>query len=107
MTKQYIARGGFRTPVGRVEVDTNGDGDGPPLRQHTRHSPDGHSWGYHGSGPAQLALDILWDFLGHEPSPTLYQRFKDEVIAKFPQDSGFVLTDVEIQDWLTKLEVPR
>lgn len=31
------------------------------------HSPTGPEWGYHGSGPRQLALAILFDHLSHHP----------------------------------------
>ncbi len=34
------------------------------------HSPSGFEWGYGGSGPAQLALAILADFLGPAQCPT-------------------------------------
>jgi len=36
------------------------------LPHHVRHSPDGFSWGYGGSGPADLARCILIDALGNE-----------------------------------------
>lgn len=31
-----------------------------------RHSPDGFAWGYHGSGPADLARSLLIDALGDD-----------------------------------------
>lgn len=34
------------------------------LPHHQRHSPDGFSWGYEGSGPAELARCLLIDVLG-------------------------------------------
>lgn len=71
-----------------------------PLPLHSRHSPTGHSWGYGGSGPAQLALDLLWDALGYEPPSTLYQHFKFEVVALWPQEADWVMTDDEIRDWV-------
>lgn len=37
-----------------------------PLTHHVRHSPDGFSWGYAGSGPADLARCLLIDALGDE-----------------------------------------
>jgi hypothetical protein len=46
------------------------------------HSPDGFSWGYGGSGPAQLALAIVLKIKG---SPEGYQNFKWNVIAPLPQ----------------------
>jgi hypothetical protein len=42
-----------------------------PSLRHRNHSPDGFEWGYHGSGPAQLALAILLhaaeNYYGLEP----------------------------------------
>lgn len=35
----------------------------PPRLDIRNHSPSGFNWGYHGSGPAQLALAILADYL--------------------------------------------
>jgi hypothetical protein len=56
------------TPPHRVEVvDRIGDGElRVPLRHVVKHSPSGFSWGYGGSGPADLALSILVDALGIE-----------------------------------------
>jgi hypothetical protein len=70
------------------------------LEHRVRHSPTGFSWGYAGSGPADLARSILWDFLGNEPAPWLYQAFKFAFVAKWPQDSSWALTAEEIRKWL-------
>ena len=64
------------------------------------HSPTGLSWGYAGSGPADLARSILWDFLGNEPARWLYQAFKFAFVAGWPQDGSWVLTAEEIRQWL-------
>lgn len=46
------------------------------------HSPDGFDWGYEGSGPAQLALAILADYLKDDlKALALYQKFKREWLA--------------------------
>ena len=47
------------------------------------------SWGYNGSGPAQLALAILTDYFGAKPggralAEALYEPFKFTVIAVLP-----------------------
>ncbi|WP_419594820.1 DUF6166 domain-containing protein [Thiolapillus sp.] len=43
-------------------------------------SPTGFSWGYLGSGPAQLALAILADYLRDENAALAhYQAFKEKV----------------------------
>src|SRR6267142_697771 len=52
--------------------------------------PTGFSWGYNGSGPAQLALAILTDYFGAKPggkalAEALYEPFKFVVIAALPE----------------------
>lgn len=39
-------------------------GETYPLPHHAKHSPTGMSWGYHGSGPADLARSLLIHALG-------------------------------------------
>lgn len=97
-TKSYRAEGSFRDqhPV-MVYEDEELLG---MLRHNVHHSPDGHSWGYYGSGPSELAKDLLWDVLRKKPSPALYHKFKEDVIAKIPQNSGFWLTEGEVRAWL-------
>jgi hypothetical protein len=78
---------------------------GCPVREHmlehrAHHSPTGFSWGYGGSGPADLARSILWDFLNAEPAPWVYQAFKFAYVARWPQDGGWTLTAEEIRQWL-------
>lgn len=65
-----------------------------PLRLDlANHSPTGFSWGYAGSGPAQLALALLVDFTEDERlSLKIYQEFKDRCIAKMPMEIGFKFT---------------
>ena len=72
--------------------------------KHVQHSPDGFSWGYNGSGPAQLAFAILLNETGDVLfSLELYQFFKEDVIAKIPQESSFVLTSNEIESAIDKI----
>lgn len=74
--------------------------DGEPLDPRwdlANHSPDGFSWGYYGSGPAQLALAILADFTENDGFALMYyQSFKEKVIAQLNQDAGFTLTPEQI-----------
>lgn len=83
-------------PGGRVTVD------GRTLKKRLdlrRHSPTGFSWGYSGSGPAQLALAIMADFLGDDnAAQRVYQAFKAEVVASLPQDEPWSLTGERIRD---------
>lgn len=70
-----------------------------------RHSPTGFEWGYGGSGPSDLALNIV-DYgllaLGHEDPDLrdrIYQEFKREFIAPMPREGGILAGEV-IELWL-------
>jgi len=54
-------------------------------QQVINHSPDGFNCGYHGSGPAQLALAICIKI----DDPNNYQEFKRKHIAGLPIDENF------------------
>lgn len=71
-----------------------------PSRRIWDHSPTGFEWGYGGSGPAQLALAILFDATGRRGLASCrYQTLKWEFIANAPK-AGFTLTQREIEQWL-------
>ena len=74
--------------------------DSNPSLELMNHSPE-FNWGYVGSGPAQLALALLLDAT-EDPATALrsYQDFKWQVIAGFPIDKTWNLTDHEIHAWL-------
>ena len=63
------------------------------------HSPTGFSWGYGGSGPAQLALAILLEFADRETAVNLYQTFKWEVIANIPQED--FEAELDVRAWIS------
>lgn len=85
-----------------VHVTVNGRPLDPRLDLHN-HSPTGFEWGYGGSGPVQLALAILADLLqDDEQVSSLYQRFKEVVIAGLPK-AGWTLTETEIREALCRL----
>jgi hypothetical protein len=83
---------------------------------HTHHSPPGFEIGYGGSGPADLALNILaaalprakgelgvklWD--GSRVSDAawdLHEAFKAELIATMPREGG-ILPGIVIEAWVT------
>lgn len=62
------------------------------------HSPDGFNWGYEGSGPAQLALALLLEFVSQERAVKLHQEFKREVIAALVRDDFEV--SINLGRWL-------
>jgi hypothetical protein len=64
------------------------------------HSPTGFEWGYGGSGPAQLALALLADWLFDDGQALdLYQAFKSKTVAGFRRE-GWRLTGKEIDEAL-------
>lgn len=63
------------------------------------HSPDGFNWGYSGSGPAQLALAVLMEFVSIKNALKYYQEFKEEVIATLSMDEDFEIK-MNMQEWL-------
>ena len=77
-----------------VEVMVNGK----CLRHHIYHSPTGFCWGYRGSGSADLARSILWDLIGMEPYPELYQTFKFRFVAEWGDE--WTITEKQIRDWM-------
>ena len=85
---------GPREQLPEVKVTVND----MPLKHRVRHSPTGFEWGYNGSGPADLALSILWDLTGKEPLAVFYQAFKEELVSKWKDE--WKITDCAITIWL-------
>lgn len=101
---------GFRNAgdVAVFAVDSQNNGTeldpGPSLKVFN-HSPDGFEWGYGGSGPAQLALAILMDYLGDSKRAVeLHQRFKWEFIAQADKES-FDISEEQINAWMKDTEL--
>lgn len=95
-----IAEGGDSSSAHTVTVEY-APGDVRLLDHKCRHSPTGFSWGYGGSGPADLARSIMWDYLDEEPHPACYQAFKFAFVARWAQDEGWAITTEDIDRWLT------
>jgi hypothetical protein len=95
------------------------------LRHCVYHSPAGFNVGYGGSGPADLALSILADFLGVTPEKVkrtldtaltlsyhnashipikMHQMFKADFIARIQLEPGdsFKIPGDEIARWIEK-----
>ncbi len=72
-----------------------------------RHSPDGFSWGYGGSGPADLARSILADYLGHIPHPAIYQQFKYQHVARWEQGKPWRIASGELDLFLNQPGIRR
>jgi len=77
------------------------------VQHHVRHSPTGFEFGYHGSGPAELARCLLLDYFDlHEqpddvPLPVSYQQFKRDFIGRLSRDTREHAIDLEtIDTWI-------
>ena len=88
-TGDYYA--GHRIAQGTLVTVTRSGRSRPLDTSHDRrdNSSTDFSWGYNGSGPAQLALAILTDYFGAKPggralAEALYEPFKFTVIAVLP-----------------------
>lgn len=68
-------------------------------RQFVYHSPTGFEWGYGGSGPADLALNILGLFVPPSEAWRLHQDYKRDVVAGIP-DEGITITAESVRTWL-------
>ena len=107
---------GKRTENGVHITYKNVNANYKPLRHVAYHSPDGMSWGYSGSGCADLALSILAHHLGEywvtgaylrrltlaKETPlcwTFHQDFKRHFIASLSGDA-WEITSQEITEWL-------
>lgn len=71
------------------------------------HSPTGFSWGYCGSGPAQLAFAILAHEFGPSIAKRFYQEFKEQVIAKLPNDQDWILRDCDVRAVVEAIKAKR
>lgn len=72
-----------------------------PSLEVQNHSPTGFSWGYAGSGPAQLALALLLDATGDEAvALEHHQAFKDRFVSRWPCPGGWTLSPAEAAAWI-------
>lgn len=76
-----------------------------PCLDIRNHSPTGFSWGYSGSGPAQLALAIMVNEYGMDLDrhPVHYMLLKQHVIAGLPQNKTWRLTSKDIREAIEKI----
>lgn len=105
--KRYV---GTRTANGCTVEVIDQEGWREPLDPRfdlRRHSPDGYSWGYSGSGPSQLSLALLADALGDDArAQAAYMDFKFQVVGRIAGDS-FELTEDDIRATVARLEAER
>jgi len=88
------------------EVQRNGSQFGTERSLYVmNHSPTGFSWGYLGSGPAQLGLALLLDIgLGNQRAVGLHNLFTQQVIAEWDINGEWAITTEEICKWVANNE---
>lgn len=93
---------GIRLDNGRCVV-TRPDGsllELSPSLALIRHSPTGFEWGYLGSGPAQLALALLLDYLGNaRDAVRWHQAFKHDFVSTWRR-AEWVLPVEDLRRWI-------
>ena len=73
--------------------------DPTPSQKIWNHSPDGFNWGYGGSGPAQLALALLYDVTKDKDiAVRLHQEFKRDCVATW--GDTWEITNAYIHGWV-------
>jgi hypothetical protein len=63
------------------------------------HSPTGFEWGYGGSGPSDLALNVLGLFLPPSEAWRLHHDYKRDVIARMPHEGG-TIEAADVRAWI-------
>ena len=76
-----------------------------PRHDLRKHSPYGFSWGYLGSGPAQLSLamlmEVLQDWTRVQP---IYQTFKERLIAQIPEHVNWTADGADVYALALQIE---
>lgn len=80
-----------RTPQGPKQTNV--------PRVYYLHSSSGFEWGFKGSGPSDLALNVLLLFTDVRTAHKLHQEFKNEFIATLPEAGG-TINEAVIRSWL-------
>ena len=63
------------------------------------HSPTGFEWGYPGSGPSDLALNVLAMCTDGKTAIRLHLRFRDVFITTMPYEGGNISVE-RVKEWI-------
>ncbi len=118
MGKTYTGTRSSNGVVVEVVMNHKGKVHKRKLKHVAYHSPAGLEWGYHGSGPADLALSVLVNYFNehspkegwmvrkrfdhwaeHSQAWKHHQSFKRYFVAYFDYQR-WELTDTQIEKWL-------
>jgi len=80
--------------------------DPGPSQEVWNRSPDGFNWGYAGSGPAQLALGLLYDVVrDRDTAVSFHQAFKRAFVATWGEE--WEISSDTIKAWLEEQETTQ
>lgn len=88
-----------RTPGTEVDPRQCGNALVDIPQRYVYHSPTGFEWGYGGSGPSDLALNILGLFVPAPEAWRLHHDYKRDVICRIPYEGG-TLTAESVRQWI-------
>lgn len=94
-------------PLRNIELER--DKKGTPITnvihsvsRHKKGSPPNFEWGYIGSGPFELAMNILYHFGLEEPEANYFStHFARDVLSYVPTEGG-VVPEQQIREWLDR-----
>lgn len=100
----YLRNG---APLRNIELER--DKDGTPVTnvihsvsRHKKGTPPRLEWGYIGTGPFELAMNILYHFGLEEPEADYFStHFARDVLSYVPTEGG-VVTEQQIREWLDR-----
>lgn len=77
------------------------------LPHHAVNSPAGFAWGYHGSGPADLARDLFAHVVDtdiEDIEPFAFRVFLDGFVARLDSARNWSFTREQIRSWIDSQE---
>lgn len=111
----WVAAGQGTPPQGRTEpakdVNLSRDNAGKAIANvhHTvsrreKGDPPNFEWGYQGTGPKELAMNILYSFgLDAADADYFARHFVDDILSRVPHEGGLI-TEQEIQSWIKRYQ---
>lgn len=92
--------------VGEAEWRVYAGDDPLPMRLDlANHSPTGFSWGYGGSGPAQLALALACQILPDERALKVHQALKWTLVARWRMSEGWEITEAQLRERISNIHL--
>lgn len=95
--------------LGEVTLKRDGDGNAITnvphvVSRHNKGNPPNYEWGYAGTGPRELAMNILYHYGIEEPEADYFSRhFVDDILGRIERKTGGNISEQVIQEWIEKM----